>query len=187
MGRIFVQRMTIPAGTHQLGPHNATLSVRTGRTGAAAKAGHNLVIHVTAWQGTLELGEDPEATSVALAADATSLRVREGRGGMQPLGEDDKANIHQTIDDKVLKRRDITFRSTGTQHSADGSRISVQGDLTLAGATRPLEFDLVVADDGTLSGTAVVKQTQWGMKPYSALFGTLKVVDEVEIVLDQHP
>ena len=31
---------------------------------------------------------------------------------MQALGDDDKANIHQTIDDEVLKRRDITFRST---------------------------------------------------------------------------
>jgi hypothetical protein len=29
------------------------------RTGAAAKAGHNLLIQVTAWRATLEVGEDP--------------------------------------------------------------------------------------------------------------------------------
>ena len=31
--------MAIPAGTHRLGPDDGTVSLRTGRTGAAAKAG----------------------------------------------------------------------------------------------------------------------------------------------------
>ena len=35
-----------------------------------------------------------------------------------------------------------------------------------------------------LTGTAVVTQSDWGMKPYSALFGTLKVADEVEVAVD---
>ena len=50
-----------------------------------------------------------------LDADAASLRVREGTGGMQALGDDDKANIQQTIDDEVLKRQGIAFRSTAVQ------------------------------------------------------------------------
>jgi polyisoprenoid-binding protein YceI len=174
----------IQAGTHRLGPHNATLSVRTARSGAAAKAGHDLVIHVTSWEATLEVADDPTRTSVALTADAASLRVHEGTGGMQDLGDDDKANIEQTIDDEVLERQGITFRSTRVESAADGSPISVQGDLTLVGTTLPIAFDLAVGDDGTLSATAVVTQTLWGMKPYSALFGALKVVDDVEVVLD---
>ena len=174
----------IGPGTHRFGPDDATLSVRTRRGGAAAKAGHDLLICVTAWQGTLEIGTDPGQASVELTADATSLRVREGTGGMQSLGEDDKANIHQTIDDEVLKRRDIVFRSTRAELAADRSRIAVEGELTLAGATQPIAFDLLIAGDGTLSATAVVTQTRWGMKPYSALFGALKVLDDVEVVLD---
>jgi polyisoprenoid-binding protein YceI len=183
---IYAQCELIQAGTHRLGPDNATLSVRTGRSGAAAKAGHDLVIGVTSWEATLDVGEDPEGTSVELTADAASLRVHEGTGGMQALGDDDKANIHQTIDDEVLERQDIVFRSTRVQSAADGSRLSVQGDLTLAGATHPISFDLAIGDDGTLSATAVVKQTLWGMKPYSALFGALKVLDDVEVALDGH-
>jgi polyisoprenoid-binding protein YceI len=183
MGRNICSAVVLPAGTHRFGPENATLEVHTRRGGAAAKAGHDLVIEVTSWQGTLETGEDPEATTVELTADATSLRVRKGTGGMQALGDDDKANIEQTIDDEVLKRRDIVFRSTGVQGAADPDRISVEGDLTLVGTTRPIAFDLVVGDDGTLSATAVVTQTRWGMKPYSALFGALKVLDDVEVVL----
>jgi len=60
----------------------------------------------------------------------------------------------------------------------------VSGDLSLAGASHPIEFDLVVADDGGISGRAVVKQTEWGIKPYSILFGALKVADEVEVEVD---
>jgi len=177
----------IEPGTHRYGPDNASLSVQTGRTGAAAKAGHDLVMLVTAWKGSLVVGEDPGATRIELTADASSLRVQKGTGGMQALGEDDKANIHQTIDDEVLKREDIVFRSTRVQDEADGSRMAVEGDLTLRGSTRPIAFDLAVGDDKTLSATIVVTQTNWGMKPYSALFGALKVLDDVEVVLEGHP
>ena len=38
-------------GTHTLGPQDGTLTVLTGKGGAAAKAGHNLTIEVTRWQG----------------------------------------------------------------------------------------------------------------------------------------
>ena len=178
--------MGLQAGTYRLGPDAGTLSVRTGRTGAAAKAGHDLVIEVTAWEGTLRVGEDPADTSVELEADATSLRVREGTGGMQALGDDDTANIEQTIDDEVLKRQAISFRSTRVDSAAAGDGLSVRGELTLLGATRPLAFDIAVAGDGTLSAVAVVKQTDWGMKPYSGLFGALKVVDEVEVSVAVH-
>ena len=175
--------MSIEAGTYRLGPDNGTLSVRTKRTGAAAKAGHNLVIHVTDWQATLEAGEDPARTSIALDVDATSLRVHEGTGGMQALGDDDKAGIQETIDDEVLKRQEIAFRSTSVEAAPDGGTISVEGDLTLVGETRSITFELTV-DGGRLAGSAVVKQSDWGISPYSTLFGTLKVVDEVEVELD---
>jgi polyisoprenoid-binding protein YceI len=173
--------VAIGAGTYRLGPENGTLSVRTGRTGAAAKAGHDLVMDVTAWEATLEAADDPADTRVELSADAGSLRVREGRGGMQALGEDDKANIEQTIDDEVLKRQDIAFRSTRVRAVAGGSRLDVRGELELLGTTRPVAIDLAVAGDGTLSAVAIVRQTDWGMKPYSALFGALKVADEVVV------
>ena len=170
----------IEPGTHRFGPSNATLAVRTRRGGAAAKAGHDLLLHVTVWEGTLTIGADGTPTAAELAADATSLRVQQGTGGMKALDEDDKANIHQTIDDEVLKRRDIAFSST----TVDGGW--ADGELTLGDRKRPLTVALEVAEDGTVSASATVKQSDWGMKPYSALFGTLKVLDEVEIALEGH-
>ena len=172
--------MPIPAGTFRLGPRNGTLWVRTGRAGAAAKAGPDLLLQVTVWEAVLEVGE---AIELALDVDGGSLRVREGTGGMQELLAEDNASIEQTIDDEILKRQAIAFRSTAVEAGADG-RLDVQGDLTLADATRPLAFDLRVDGNGRLRGAAVVKQSDWGITPYSALFGALQVADEVRVEVD---
>ena len=177
--------MRVPRGEYELGPYDVTLSVRTARGGAAAKAGHDLLIHVTAWSATLVLDEDPAKSSLELEADATSLRVVEGTGGAFELGDDDVANIHQTIDDEVLKKQRIGFRSTGVRAKDDGG-IHVEGELTVVGTTKPIAFELAIGDDGALTGTATVTQTEWGMKPYSALFGALKVADEVEVTTEGH-
>ena len=175
--------MPIQPGTYELGPADGTLSVRTSRTGAAAKAGHDLLIHVTAWHATLVVGADAAASSLALEADATALHVREGTGGMQKLGDDDRSSIRGTIDDDVLKRKPIEFRSSAVQ-VADGGRWTVRGELTLVGKTAPLTFDVTLGDDGSVTGSAIVTQSKWGIKPYSALFGALKVADDVVVAVD---
>jgi polyisoprenoid-binding protein YceI len=171
--------VSLQAGTYRLGPGDGTLRVRTGRSGAAAKAGHDLLIEVTAWEATLTVGDEAR---VELSADAGSLRVLEGTGGIQSLGDDDKAEIHKTIVGDVLKGHPIAFRSTAV--TGDDARLSVHGELTLVGTTRPLAFDLDVGDAGRLRATAVLKQSDWGMKPYSTLFGALKVADDVRVEID---
>ena len=62
--------------------------------------------------------------------------------------------------------------------------LRVQGDLDLRGRTHPVAFDLDAGDDGRLTGGVRFKQTDWGIKPFTALFGTLKVADEVEVGVD---
>jgi polyisoprenoid-binding protein YceI len=174
--------MPIPPGHYTLGPNDATLTVRTGKAGAASKAGHNLRIEVTSWSATLAVADEPGETEMALTADPRSLRVREGSGGMQALGDDDKASIEQTIGEEVLEGGAIEFRSRRVAPGPGGA-LSVEGDLDLAGSSRPVAFELA-ADGGRLSARARIRQTDWGIKPYSALFGTLKVVDEVEVEID---
>lgn len=169
--------MAIAAGSYKLSAGDGTLSVRTKKGGAAAKAGHNLMIEVTAWSATLDVGEQ---TSMELSADSRSLKVVEGTGGLTSLGADERTGIAQTIDEDVLKGCDITFHSTSVQGD-DPKQVS--GELELAGQKRPITFELSVTN-GHLSGSAVIKQTDHGMKPYSALFGTLKVLDEVTVEID---
>lgn len=170
--------MAIQAGSYTLGPDNASLHVETGRNGAAAKAGHDLTIDVTSWEATLEVGD---SSSFALSADPTSLHVREGKGGMQALEDDDKADIRKTIDKDVLKEKGITFQSSSVKTAGDS--LTVSGDLELGGTSKPVTFD-VSESSGTVTGSATIKQSDWGIKPYSALFGALKVNDEVTVVVE---
>lgn len=163
--------------SQQYGPENASLRIRTSRTGGAAKAGHDLLIEVESWQATLDREAQPALT---LTADSRSLRVLEGTGGLKSLTENDKADIKKTIDKDVLKGSAIEFRSTEVTDGAGGS-MSVRGELTLNGKSAPVAFDLAIGDDGRMTGSATVTQSAHGMKPYSALFGALKVADEVRI------
>jgi polyisoprenoid-binding protein YceI len=179
--------VSIKTGTHRLGPDNATLRVKTGRRGAAAKAGHDLVIDVTSWSATVEVGDDPGQIGLELDADAGSLRVLEGTGGVQELGDEDKVEVERTIEDEVLKGQPIEFRSTEVEASDGGRRLHVRGTLKMAGNSHPVEFELGVGPDGRIAGGATLKQTDWGIKPYSGLFGALKVADEVEVVGEASP
>ncbi|MDA0179277.1 YceI family protein [Solirubrobacter phytolaccae] len=137
------------------GPEDATLTVHTKRAGAAAKAGHDLTILVERWSATYEDG------TLDFEADPRSLRVLKGEGGIGTLGDEEKAGIKETLEDEILDGSPITYRG---------------GELTLNGVTHPVAFTF----DGT-EGRAEVKQTDFKIKPYSALFGTLKVADVVEV------
>ena len=174
--------MPIMPGTHELGPENASLRIETRRRGAAAKAGHDLVIEVSSWQGTLQVGEDPGQNSLTLSADSGSMEVIEGTGGIMALTDEDKVEIKKTLEAEVLQPGQVEFKSTAVTPMDDGERLKVSGELSMNGNVHSLDFELEFGPDGAVSGRATVKQSDWGIEPYSGLFGTLKVRDEVEVV-----
>ena len=175
--------MALPTGTNRLGPDNASLQVRTYREGVAAKAGHDLIIDVTRWDATVVVADEPAGWVIELNADPRSLEVREGLRGVKPLTDKDRVEIRKNIDEKILGGHPIQFRSSGVRPADDGGRLTVEGELSMAGSTRPLTAQLSVEDGGGLSGTIPVTQSAWGIKPYRGLMGALKVRDEIEIVV----
>ncbi len=175
--------MALPTGTHSLGPGNASLQVRTYREGVAAKAGHDLIIEVTRWDATVEVADDPAAWTIELNADPRSLEIREGVRGVKPLTDKDRVEIRKNIDGKILGGHPIEFHSSGVRPADDGGRLTVEGELTMAGSARPLTAQLSVEDGGAVSGTIPVTQSDWGIKPYRGLMGALKVRDEIEVVI----
>ncbi len=153
------------------GPDTGKLEVHTYREGVAAKVGHDLIIEVTKWAASDDGG------ALELTADPKSLVVREGNRGVKPLTDKDRASIQKTIEKDILGSSEIGF----TSKSVDGG--TVKGDLTIAGRTQPVEFDLR-RDGDRARATISVVQTRWGIKPYRGFMGALKVRDDVEIVLD---
>jgi hypothetical protein len=169
----------LPDGRHTLGPDTGTLQVRTSREGAYAKAGHDLVMDVSKWEGTLAVAG--ERVSLELIADPRSLNVRWGFNGSNSLTDKDRASISETIDSKVLRGAAIRFRSTSV--TPRGEALLISGDLTIGTATSRISFELRSSADGSRAdAVATITQSDFAIKPYSAMLGTLKVRDAVEVV-----
>ena len=169
----------LPNGRHTLGPDTGTLQVRTSREGASAKAGHDLVMDVAGWEGCLLVSGDD--VTLELSVDPRSLRVRWGFNGTTSLTDRDRSDISATIDAKVLRGAAIRFRSRSVVPR--GEAFLVTGDLTIGTATSTITFELRTAPDGSRAdAVATVTQSEFAIKPYSAMLGTLKVRDTVEIV-----
>ncbi len=163
--------MSIPEGTHTIGPSNGSLKVKTGKEGAAAKMGHNLVLGVNSWEATVEGGDSP---SIKLTADPGSIEVVSGDGGAKPLGDKDKADIKKGMDKKVLGSSQITFTSSEVSDS------QAKGDLSIAGGSSQVTVPISVSGD-KISGSIQLSQKDFGIKQFSAMMGALKVTDQVTV------
>jgi YceI-like domain len=175
--------LTTPA-SYTVGPDQGQLVVTTGTAGPAARAGHDLTIIVGSWAATLTIATPGAGDTLELWADPGSFVVSAGRGGASPLSPEDMAGIAATIRQEILPRAPIRFESTQVSHTAANDALSVTGGLELAGARRSITFELQCAEDGHLTAEIPLRQTDYGIKPYTVLFGALKVADELTISVD---
>ena len=83
----------------------------------------------------------------------------------------------------MLRGGAIEFGSTAVTPGAGEGRLRVTGELEIAGTARPVEVELAI-EGGRLTGEATIAQSEWGIKPYSALLGALKVADRVRVTVD---
>lgn len=180
--------MSVSAGSYTFGPDSGRLFICTARSGFGAKAGHDLTIGVTRWRGEATVDPvDPANCSVTAEVDAESLEVQKGTGGVKPLTSSDREEIERIVREKIMlteRHPTITFRSSRVEGTAESFR--VEGDLTMVGVTRPVTVEGSWAE-GRVRGSAVIVQSRWGIRPYSAFFGALKVSDEVEVRFDLGP
>jgi polyisoprenoid-binding protein YceI len=179
--------MDIADGSYVIGPERGRLLVKTARTGLGSKAGHDLTIEVTRWRGNVLVdAANPAGSSVTVEADVDSFEVRQGTGGIKPLTDGDRADIKETLRGKILNTRKhptIAFRSSQVSGTAEAFRID--GDLTIAGVTQPVTVAGQMTE-GRVTGSAVIVQSRFGIHPYTAFLGALKLRDEVDVQFDIH-
>ena len=90
----------------------------------------------------------------------------------------------QTISEKILSTAEhpvIMFSSS--QVTGTTSSFQASGDLTIMGQARPITVSGGV-DAGRIRGHATVTQSRWGIKPYSAFAGALRLADDVRVEFD---
>jgi polyisoprenoid-binding protein YceI len=174
--------MNVKPGTYNLGPSDGTVRVKTGRQGMASKVGHDLTLEASNWKATLTVDGDPSRSEVQATIEPRSLEVTAATGGAKPISDKDKKDIKKNISG-LLGNDSITFTSTSVEPKDDSS-VKVAGALSISGQSRPATLDLRATPGGRLTGSLTVVQTQFGIKPFSAMMGALKVKDEVEVNLD---
>jgi polyisoprenoid-binding protein YceI len=142
---------------------------------------HDLKLKVTRFSLTVA------ADRVEGRWDAGSLEVasvmRDGREVPGALGRRDFDKIAKTIREDVLSSRrhpEIAFRSDSVV--VDGERAVVKGSLTLAGKSRPLTIE-AGKRHGRWIAEVSLHQPDFGIKPYSAMFGTLRIKPDVKVVV----
>jgi len=173
--------MAIRAGRHQFGTDKGRITLRTFRDGLVAQAGHDLTIDAARWSGELVVGADLLPISLEVKVDLGALVVRDGTGGIKPLSDRDKREIAVSAR-KVLsadRYPEATFTAESFEPSGDGGTIA--GTLVLAGQSRPQRLEVNQAASGHYHGTTTIRQTDFGIKPYSAFLGSLKVADAVQV------
>jgi polyisoprenoid-binding protein YceI len=163
------------------GPDRARCEVLVFREGLLATVGHDLLLRATA----LEVSVDAEAPSVSAHIDARSLRVvtalRDGRPLPDALRPADVRDIERAIAGEVLRVArfpEILLVSTLVERTDGG--YEVHGSLSLAGATRPVVL-AVRRDQGRLATETTLHQPDFGIRPYRAMLGALRVKPAVVV------
>lgn len=176
--------MAIKPGRHEIGPEQGELLLHTSREGLAARAGHDLTIGVEDWTGTIDAAEDVAQSVIDVTADVSSLRVVSGTGGAKPLSERDKREIAANARKALGSDANPQVRYVSTSIDVSGSSGVVHGEFTINGVTRPVDLTVEDLGDGRYRAAATIVQTDYGIKPYTGLFGALKLADEVGVSIE---
>ena len=180
--------MSLKAGSYRLDTNSGDLNVYTFKEGLLSKLAHDLLIDITDFKVNLEVPEAGFASgSLELEIQANSLKVicalKDGEK-TDALKEKDIADIERDMGVKVLhpdKYPTATFCSKTIQEKDGGYKIN--GDLSLHGVTKSIDFD-IDANGEHIKGMITLLQKDYGIKPFKAMMGTLKIKNEINIDFD---
>lgn len=160
---------------------SADCFVFTYKEGLLSAIAHDLKIKVTRFQ----IDVDERARTVEGRFDATSLRVvcalQKGKESKGTLSAEQKREIEGNIVRDVLAAAQYPeVRYVSTSVAGDDDELHVKGQLSLHGKRKTVRV-LVRKERGHHVATAQIHQPDFGIRPYSALLGTLKVKADVEV------
>lgn len=174
---------TVPAKpqakTYHIVAPESSFTVFVSKAGALSFLAHDHNIAVRSFSGRVIVPEaGAEQGSLELDIEAKSLAL------LDKISDKDRAEITKSMNEIVLetgKFPKITFRSVGVSN-VNGASLTVNGDLTLHGVTKRIAVPVTIAatpQQLRATGKYVLKQTDFGITPYSAAGGSIKVKNEV--------
>lgn len=159
------------------------LLLRTEVTGRAKRFGHRLTIRMATWQATVRWrGHEPAAVEAAI--ELAGLEIVSGAGGMKPLSTPEKAIARGNALGSLAADAYPVVAYTCEAPVPTATGYDLAGELEIHGTTRPHRLAVAVQEDQDrwlLTFESSVRQSDFGVKPYSLMMGSLAVGDEVAV------
>lgn len=178
-------------GLYEFGPENMDLSVYAYKSGFLSSLGYDLLIKATDFKLCLEIkGENATKSKIDLEINADSLKITSLMLGERTdkaiLTEEHKKEIDSSIRGNSILNAErypkITFTSKNILEEVNCFKVT--GDLAIRDKIK--EIELILKKDTEKPGTKIygsfdLYQSKFGIRPYTAMFGTLNLKDKIEI------
>ena len=170
-----------------INPMISRFTVKASATGLLSAFGHSPTILIRDLKG--EIGFNPQAmehSSLHLIVRADSLTVADN------VNDKDRREIESQMREQVLETSKYLIvydtQKVSVKDAVDSQNdVVLLGQLTLHGVTRPQQVPARIVLTGDLLrafGEFSLRQSDYNVKPVSAVGGGLKVKDEVKFTFD---
>lgn len=176
--------VTAAAKTYSMIAAQSQLTLTLIQEGVLRKVHPTHHVGVKSFSGRIQLPADETKASAELDAEAKSFV------NIDKMSDMERSGFHKVLHEEVLASKQhptIKFRSvsiTNVQKSGDNRSFTLNGDLTLRGVTRRVAFPVKVTINGNqlrATGEENIKQTDFGITPYSGGLGTIKIGDQLKV------
>jgi len=178
---------------YRIDPKASDIHLLVYRDGVLSTFGHNHVVSLKDFTGTIHLLPNLSQSRVELQiqvdqliVDDAEVRRLEGEDfANQPSKDDIAATRNNMLGNALLNANQFsTITVIGTSGPVDANN-SAMLDLTVQLVGRKIEVTIpstlkLEGDRLEASGTADLSHKQLGLKPFSALLGTLRVADQMK-------
>ncbi len=193
--RDYLNAAALGESVYTLGNHDSVVQILVYRSGALARLGHDHAVTGRSLRGYAWLPDDELARAdVILNLAEMVVDEAEGRQAAGFTSEPSAAdrdgtyrNMLASLDvdqfpSALLRVSSSTLEPLGEPHLQ-----TVAVDLTLHGTTRQLAVPVFVVEYGDgfrVAGSFKIRQTDFGIKPFSVFGGALAVRDELDLHFD---
>lgn len=181
---------TAQSKTYTISSSESNFRIIAGKAGLLKGLGHDHEIGVKTYSGQVIVMDGGKGGgNVSLDIDAKSLVVLDKK-----VSDSDRKKITGALHNDVLessKHQQIILKSASVsnvkQTGGNSFTFTMNGDLTLHGVTKRLAIPInltVSSQQIRATGQYTIKQTDFGIKPFSAALGTIKVKNDVVVHFD---
>lgn len=184
-----VAAVTNAPAIYRIQPAESLVLIAVRRDGRMAHLGHDHAVVSRDVQGFVEIAADPAASRAEIAMPLMNLLVDEPAFRQQleldtEISDDDRAGTYSNMR-KVLEAELYPWVTvTASLASAQATPPELSASITLHGVALeflvPVQLD-ITEDRLSVSGRLTIKQSDFGLTPFSAVGGLLQVADELEV------